>query len=768
MPLAQGRSAALEAGLTMKVPIRSYLVSLAAIAGVLTVLVSCGDPPPPGVSAPTDVAVSSGPGYMIVSWAHDGDGVQGFEVHRTAVAGASVTAQQADPVVTLGPDERRYKDEDVEPGASYSYSVVALGSGGKSQPAEQSGGSTTLEPGIALVVGTINHPLFTEPVTSVGAYLFLTAEQLEAVSGPLVLTGPPSWNGDAPMELMTPETVEIAEPFSWFNPNVEAITGEYVLELPLGPNMLSAEANLDATNVLDRPEDVQLALEGGDITSVSWNAPAGTVSSWMGIYSGTYEAPVFEHSETTNDEALDLSGLGLPAGSYYAAVFTTPYDLTDDAPENIGQFNLGLNASPMVQTGEPTAVTITWMTGGTDAEVAFSNSLADAYMAANPHDIGGTSYEVAIEVVKSAATTGERFDAFHALLEAETDDVHLLEVDVGWIGDLAEHLVDLSDYPEVEAVVPSHFPAIVESNTAAGRLVGLPLFADVGLLYYRTDLLAKYSLGGPPTTWDELEDMAATIQAGERADGNGDFWGYVWQGNAYEGLTVNGLEWIHSNGGGTIVEPEGVVSIDNANAVTAVERAAGWVGTISPNEVTTFAEESSRSVWQQGNAAFMRNWPYAFGLSANGAAAGNFSVTPLPAGSAAGARPTGTLGGWQMAVNRYAQNADVAIDVALFAASYENQLARALAGGYLPTIPAVYEDEDLLASDFDWLPLLVPSLESAVARPSTVTAPQYSEVSEAFYTAVHDVLTGSQTAANALSDLGSDLEALLGMPAGDP
>lgn len=768
MPLGHSRSATQEAGLTMKLPTRSHLVLLAGIAALLLTVVSCGNPTPPSVSAPTDVTVSSGPGYMIVSWAHGGEGVEGFEVHRSTVAGASLTAQQADPIATLGPDERRYKDEDVEPGATYSYSVVTLGGGGKSEPAVQSGGETTLEPGVALVVGTINHPLFTKPVVSVGAYIFLTAEQLAAVSGPVVLTGPPGWNGDAPFQLMTAETVPLDLPFSWFNTNIEAITGEYVMELELGANTVSAEATLDATHIVDRPEDVQLNLAGGELDSATWTVPAGSVSSWVGIFSGTYESPVREYSANTNDETISLSHLDLPAGSYYAAVFSTPWDLTEDAPEHIGQFDLGLSASPMVQSGEPAAVSVTWMTGGTDAEVAFTSTLADAYMAANPHEIGGAAYEVTIEVVKSPTTTGERLDAFRTLLEAQADDVHLLEVDIAWVGDLAEHLVDLSGYPEVEAVVPSHFPAIVETNTAGGRLVGLPLFADVGLLYFRTDLLAKYSFDEPPSTWDELEDMAAVIQAGERTEGNEDFWGYVWQGKAYEGLTVNGLEWIHSNAGGRIVEPEGVVSIDNANAVAALERAAGWVGTISPNEVTTFTEEGSRSVWQQGNAAFMRNWPYAFALSAGGAAAGNFSVTALPAGTAAGAGPTGALGGWQLAVNRYAPNADVAVDIALFAASYENQLARALAGGYLPTIPAVYDDAELLASDFDWLPLLRPSLESAVARPSTVTAPQYAAVSEAFYTAAHDVLTGAQTASDALGELGSDLEALLGMPAGDP
>ena len=65
----------------------------------------------------------------------------------------------------------------------------------------------------------------------------------------------------------------------------------------------------------------------------------------------------------------------------------------------------------------------------------------------------------------------------------------------------------------------------------------------------------------------ELEEMAATIQQGERDDGNQDFWGYVWQGQAYEGLTCDALEWVYSSGGGTIVSPEGVITIDNDGCI---------------------------------------------------------------------------------------------------------------------------------------------------------------------------------------------------------
>src|SRR5690606_37868009 len=142
-----------------------------------------------------------------------------------------------------------------------------------------------------------------------------------------------------------------------------------------------------------------------------------------------------------------------------------------------------------------------------------------------------------------------------------------------------------------------YFPRIVENNTVGDKLVGIPWFTDAGLMYYRTDLLEKYGYEGPPTTWSEFEEMANTIQEGERAE-NPDFWGYTWQGNAYEGLTCNALEWQVSNGGGFIIE-EGddgspTVTVNTPQVVAAMEMAAGWVGTISPEGVTTYLEEESR------------------------------------------------------------------------------------------------------------------------------------------------------------------------------
>ena len=139
-----------------------------------------------------------------------------------------------------------------------------------------------------------------------------------------------------------------------------------------------------------------------------------------------------------------------------------------------------------------------------------------------------------------------------------------------------------------------------------------------------------------------MADTAKMIMDKERAAGNKDMWGFVFQGNAYEGLTCDALEWVKSNGGGQIVEPDGTISINNPKAAEAIDMVKGWVGTISPPGVLSYQEEESRGVWQTGNAVFMRNWPYAYSLgnSADSPIKGKFDVTTLPVGPAAH-----TLGG---------------------------------------------------------------------------------------------------------------------------
>jgi trehalose/maltose transport system substrate-binding protein len=199
-------------------------------------------------------------------------------------------------------------------------------------------------------------------------------------------------------------------------------------------------------------------------------------------------------------------------------------------------------------------------------------------------------------------------------------------------------------------------------------------------------------------------------------------YGFVFQGNAYEGLTCNALEWVKSFGGGQIVEADGTISINNEQAAAAIDMAASWIGTISPEGNLAYMEEESRGVWQLGNAVFHRNWPYAYSLgnSDDSAVKGKFDVAPLPAGEGADARSAATLGGWNYAVSKYSQDPDAAIELALYLASPEVQKERAIKQTNLPTVEALYDDADVLAAApfmANWKEIF----QNAVPRPSAPT-----------------------------------------------
>lgn len=364
-----------------------------------------------------------------------------------------------------------------------------------------------------------------------------------------------------------------------------------------------------------------------------------------------------------------------------------------------------------------------------------------------------------VTIVPMPASTTDQFGQYRLWLAAGASDIDLYQTDVIWAPQLANHFVDLT---EVAAdLAPTHFPSIIESQTVNGKLVALPIFTDAPALYYRADLLEKYGKE-PPKTWAELTAAAQEIQDGERAAGNADMWGFVWQGNAYEGLTCNALEWVKSFGGGQIVEADGTISINNPDAVEALETVRGWVGTISPGGVLAYQEEEARGVWQTGNAVFMRNWPYAYGLG-NGddsAVKGLFGVTTLPVGGE-GDSSAATLGGWNVAVSKYSTKQDAAISLAMYLAGPEAQKQRAINESNLPTIMALYDDADIAAAQ-PIIPQWKDVFLNAVPRPSAPTLGKYNEVSAKFWSAVHSTLSGNGSAAENLELLELELSDIKG------
>lgn len=369
---------------------------------------------------------------------------------------------------------------------------------------------------------------------------------------------------------------------------------------------------------------------------------------------------------------------------------------------------------------------------------------------------------ITVNLIPGEQSATDRLAIYNQQLGAGSGDNDVYQIDVIWPGILAQHALDLSE--PLADLAAMHFPAIVENNTVDGKLVGMPWYTDAGLLYWRTDLLEKYGIEKSPETWAELEEQAKAIQEGERA-ANPDFQGFVWQGKAYEGLTCDALEWQYSNGGGRIIEPDGTVTVNNPQAIAAFERAASWVGNISPRDVTTYTEPETVNVFAPGNAAFARNWPYMWAITQNAAEGstlvGKVDVSPLPKGDGPDARNADTLGGWQLMVSQYSGKQDAAIEYVKYMCSPEILKSRAIELSLLPTIGQLYEDGDIAAAS-EFMPRLRPVFEGgAVARPSTVAGELYNSVSTAYFQRVNQILTGAATAPDAVAEIEAELNDIM-------
>lgn len=364
-----------------------------------------------------------------------------------------------------------------------------------------------------------------------------------------------------------------------------------------------------------------------------------------------------------------------------------------------------------------------------------------------------------VNIVAMPSSSSEQFSQYRLWLAAGNADIDVYQTDIVWAPQLSDQFVDLKE--ATKDVTGTHFPSIIASQTVNGKLVALPFYTDAPALFYRKDLLEKY--GKPvPKTWDEMTTTAKEIMDKERADGKADLWGFVFQGNAYEGLTCNALEWVKSSGGGQIVEADGTISINNEQAAAALDRAKGWINSISPQGVLAYQEEESRGVWQTGNAVFMSNWPYAYALGNNddSAVKGKFDVAPLPAGTE-GEAPSSALGGWNLAVSKYSTKQDAAVELVKYLASPEVQKVQAIEVSRLPTIEALYDDQEIIAAQpfmANWKPIF----QNAVPRPSAATKVKYNEVSAKFWNAVHKTLSGNGTAAENLELLEVELTELEG------
>jgi len=397
--------------------------------------------------------------------------------------------------------------------------------------------------------------------------------------------------------------------------------------------------------------------------------------------------------------------------------------------------------------------TITFAVGGAPSELDFWEQLLRDFQAQT---------QIHVELLRQPTDTSLRRQSLVVALNARKSDPDVFLMDVAWLAQIAasgwlaplDALLGKAGCGERSAFFPR---ILAVADTYGGKLVALPVYVDGGLLYYRTDLLRKYRLAGPPRTWDELLRASETVQEGEKRK-SPKFFAFVWQGAQYEGLVCDFLEFAGADGGFAVVA--GTVSVDtpgNRKALRFMRDLIHKYRVSPPNTFTEMREEETRLVFQGGNALFERNWPYAWALhEARGSRVrGVVAVAPMP--SFTPGRGVSTLGGWHAGVSRYSDAKEESFRFLCFLGSYAVQKKLALHLGWNPGRMDVYEDAEVL-SRMPHLRSLRGIFENARPRP---IVPYYTQLSEILQRHLNAALADRSSPGEALQAAQREMQAIV-------
>jgi trehalose/maltose transport system substrate-binding protein len=259
--------------------------------------------------------------------------------------------------------------------------------------------------------------------------------------------------------------------------------------------------------------------------------------------------------------------------------------------------------------------------------------------------------------------------------------------------------------------------------------------------------------------------MATRIQAAERATGKKDFWGFVWAGaiaTDSEQLTMEGLEWQAAEGGGHIIEPDGTISVNNPSVIRSWERAANWVGWISPPSVVSYtATDAENKFWVSGEAAFLLSHAIVYEIfAADKPFRDQGGVTSVPAGKSS---RVATLGGYALGISRFSVHRAETVKFIQFLLRKQAEFRATHLEKRGDRNVEYFEVPTIMKEIYPWWYKAGESGGSAlISRPSAVAGSNYEAVSVAYTRALHSVLTRESAAPAAAAALQNELVRIMG------
>ena len=314
----------------------------------------------------------------------------------------------------------------------------------------------------------------------------------------------------------------------------------------------------------------------------------------------------------------------------------------------------------------------------------------------------------------------------------------------GWLRDLSNRMTkdELAVFSDKD----------IDAGTYEGKLYRIPMRSDAGMLYYRQDLLAEAGFK-PPETFADLVTISKALK--EKGKVN---WGYVWQGRQYEGLAAMFVEILQGFGGYWVNPDTLEVGLDRPESFKAIAFLQETIKSgITPAGVTNYQEEETRRIFQNGEAAFLRNWPYVWPLANadDSPIQGKLAIKPMVgmAGKSGGA----CLGGWGLGIAKSSKHPEAAWKAIQYFTSEVAQRKFILQTGFVPSRESLFTDPQVVAK-YPHYPQLLKVIKQAVLRPPIA---QYTQASDILQRYLSSALTNRMTPEKAMKAAASETRRLL-------
>jgi multiple sugar transport system substrate-binding protein len=325
-------------------------------------------------------------------------------------------------------------------------------------------------------------------------------------------------------------------------------------------------------------------------------------------------------------------------------------------------------------------------------------------------------------------STNERKELLARTLRSKSDKIDVFCVDLIWVQRFARWCEPLDQHIPLEQR-EGILPLALASCFSESSLVAMPLLIDIGLMYYREDVIARLPDAAAveqrlreSITWPEFLRLRDRLGYSRKPF-------YVFQADEYEGLVCNYLEIVKAMDSDALVSDR--IDLDTPAARSALQLLVDLVHKkgVSPMKVTQFDEIRSYVYMLDNDAVFLRGWPnfvenfrtrYPDTIRLN-------SIRKAALPHFEGSAPTSVFGGWNLMLSKYSTRKPEALEFIRFVETKEAQQLLYECEGFLPVVKSIYGDSAYMASHPD-LAYYHGLLQRGFHRPSLVDYTRISDV----------------------------------------